>query len=806
MKRFTVLLVCILVYALFLSGAPHARAQTPDTGTQDLIARLQAQVEALRTAITALRGTPAKNGEAFEFSRNLMLGSVGEDVRELQILLNRDPTTQVASFGSGAPGQETTFFGARTADAVARFQDLYATEVLFPAGLSSGTGFAGPLTRAKLNSLTQSTRAGTEGSTPSITPIPPETPPTVAARITVVEIDQPENSLVIPGATRVPFTRITVVGDAANAVALTGIVVERTGAGSDGIFSGVMLLDENGKQLGVTRSFNSDHRALIGGEVVIRPGEARTFTIAGNSAPSLDAFAGQNVSISIVRVNTPAAVSGDFPIVGARHTVNATLLLGNATASVSPLDPNGAVTRDVGTTGITFAAIRIAAGPTEAIRLKSIRWRQTGTAAMSDFGSVAAVVDGASYGATLTPDAQRLITDFGNGILIDKSASKDVALRGNLFGGSAGRTLLFTIEEAGDILLESTTRPYGISVSAREQKLRSDATSEFTQNAAFFDGSKITVVSASVTTVVKSDVAPSQGIYTNLENQPLGAFEIDVKGEAITVDQMIFRVARAGGSGSGLLLNATLTGPNGSVGPVDESTDRTLTFSQKLSIPVGKSTFVLRARVPTTVGNGTRITISTNPSNEWGNVRGAISGQVIALGTAAFPMNTVTVQSPLLSVSVSTTNPAPQTISRGAQNVLFSLIELNAVESGESVQVANIPLTLSLFSGAQGDHLKSCKLFDGPSGTSPLMSGTNEVNPLGGTNPQSSTFTFNSPISVSPGTIRTLALRCNVDAGATGAFAWGIAANSSVVASGGVSGATVIPPVTPSAGSLMTVQ
>ena len=792
-----------VAYAAFFLVFYAAHAQTAE---ENLVAQLQAQVAALRTAIAALQGTPIQPSGSFELSRDLTVGSVGEDIRQLQILLNRDPMTQVASFGSGAPGQETTFFGARTADAVARFQNLYAGEVLFPAGLSSGTGFVGPLTRAKLNALLKSVRETIPASVSPSPSIPPVTPPTVAARITIGAADQPENSLVIPNAARVFFTRITVLGDTKEATALTGIVVERTGAGSDGVFSSVMLLDENGRQIGPARGWNSDHRALIGESLTVRPGETRTFTVAGDIAPSLDAFAGQNVAISIVRVNTPAAVSGDFPIVGARHTVNATLTLGNATVSVSPLDPNGAITRDVGATDVTFAGIRIATGLNEAIRLKSIRWRHIGTASVSDFGNVTAVVDGASYAATLSSDAKRTITDFGNGILIDKGASKDIVLRGNLFGGSANKTLLFTIDERSDIILESTTRPYGILASASERHPRSDATSEFTSGASFFDGSKISVVSASVTTVARSDAVPPQGIYTNLENQALGAFEIDVKGEGITVDQMLFRAVSAGGSGSGRLFNLTLSGPNGSIGPVDESTGRTLTFPTKISIPIGKSTFILRGKVPTTIGNGTQYTISSNPQNEWSNVRGAISGQVITLGTGAFPMHTMTVLAPLLSVSASTTNPAPQTIARGTQTALVALIEFDAVQSGEQVRVANIPLQLSLFSGAEGDHLKSCRLFDGPSGTSPLTTGINEVNPSGGTSPQPHTFTFNSPVSVSAGTIRVIAVRCNVDAAAIGAFAWGIAANASVPASGGVSGALVTPSVTPFAGSMMTIQ
>lgn len=83
------------------------------------------------------------------FSRALSLGSVGEDVRALQALLNRDVRTYIAESGPGSPGNETTRFGFLTLRAVQKFQELYG---IAKRG-DPGYGQVGPATRAKLNSL-----------------------------------------------------------------------------------------------------------------------------------------------------------------------------------------------------------------------------------------------------------------------------------------------------------------------------------------------------------------------------------------------------------------------------------------------------------------------------------------------------------------------------------------------------------------------------------------------------------------------------------------------------------------------------
>lgn len=73
------------------------------------------------------------------FSRDLTLGSRGNDVRALQVYLNIHGFN-IASAGPGSYQQETTYFGTLTNNALARFQ---SAKRIVPA-----VGFFGPITRA----------------------------------------------------------------------------------------------------------------------------------------------------------------------------------------------------------------------------------------------------------------------------------------------------------------------------------------------------------------------------------------------------------------------------------------------------------------------------------------------------------------------------------------------------------------------------------------------------------------------------------------------------------------------------------
>lgn len=776
------------------------------------IDELLAQIAVLTAQLNALKGgsttTTGAGLSGVTFTMNLKMGSTGEEVRNLQKVLNTNASTQVALTGAGSPGNETSYFGPATRAAVIKFQNWYASDILAPLGLTTGTGTVGPSTRAKLNTIA----AGSVVTNPT-TPTTPGTPTTTTGTgLSIAPGTQPLAGVAPQGAARVPFTRVVLTAGSDGDVTVNGLNVERVGPASDAVFTGIVLLDESGQQIGIDKTFNSDHRLTVGDPVVIPRGTSKTFTVAGNMGASLATYAGQVPLLAVVGVNTSATVTGTLPITGAAQTINASLTIGTAQATVSSFDPNAALTKEIGTTGYKFAGLRVQAGSAEKVRLQSIRWNQVGSVGSGDLANLATVVDGTSYPMTISSDGKYYTASFGSGIVIDKGFSKDLYVQGDIVGSSAsGRTVQFDLYKTTDMYIVGETFGYGITISAGQSTASATTASEFTSGSPFFSGSVTTVSAGSITTITKSSSVPAQNIAVNVPNQPLGGFDIDIKGEPITIQSMVFSVATSSGSGTGLLTNVSLVDKNGAVvaGPVDATdatatdTIQTLTFTSTVTFPIGKGTYSLVGRLPSTSGNNQQYVVSATPSSGWTTVRGLTSGNNLTLTNGVFSMNTMTVKAAALSITVSAT-PVAQNIVSGGTAREFANYQFNALQSGEDVRFSSIPLQLTFnTASASADKLSNCQLWDG---TTALNTGSNVTAfSSSATTPLSNTFTFDQQLVIPKGTIKTLTLKCTVSGSSGQKYSWGIAASPSIAVTGVTSSNDVAETVTASTGQLQTI-
>jgi hypothetical protein len=86
------------------------------------------------------------------FTRTLKIGSKGDDVKRLQEFLNTKGFS-IAKAGAGSAGNETTMFGAKTAEAVKKFQEAHKDTILIPSKLKAGTGVFGMMSIKYVNTL-----------------------------------------------------------------------------------------------------------------------------------------------------------------------------------------------------------------------------------------------------------------------------------------------------------------------------------------------------------------------------------------------------------------------------------------------------------------------------------------------------------------------------------------------------------------------------------------------------------------------------------------------------------------------------
>ncbi len=661
------------------------------------LSKVSAAVAGLVLAFALATTASAQTTSCYTFTLNHKLGNTGGEVMWIQKFLNMNAATQVAASGAGSTGQETTRMGGLTKAAVMKFQAANA--------ISPVSGYWGPLTRAKANALEAARCAG--GTTGGTT-----TPATGDAVLAAAA--QPGNSLAVASAARVPFTKFTVTAGA-NPVTLNSVTVERGGLAADGAFTGIILLDDMGNQLGIEKVLNSNHQATIGSPVVIPAGMTKTFTVAANMAAygsaAINGAAGQVAVFSVVSANTSGTVAGSLPITGAQHTVNASLQLGSVVAARGVLDPISAQTKEIGTTGYKFSSVKLTAGSAEKVRVWGIRFNQSGSASSSDLSNVKVWVDGTEYPTTVTTDGKYYDSNFGSGIVIDKGLSKDITISADITSGS-GRTVAFDLYKITDVKVTGETYGYGITPTG-SSPIVATATPAYVAPI-------VTVSAGTFNSVAKSNSAAAANIAKVKANEILGAFTVDVKGETIQVQALKFDVATTAGTvTSRKITNVSLVDQTGAVlaGPVDSAaittaagtTTDALSFSSATFKP-GITTVYVKGQLDSAFVGSETVTVSTTPSTKWTGVTGETSGRTITLPGSTATANVMTVKDAAIAVKTLAT-PASKNIVKGTTRVVYATLALDASNSGDDVRVSNITLNNVSTGAAKPNEIQNVELW-----------------------------------------------------------------------------------------------
>lgn len=204
----------LLTLTLLSSVPVNASAQTPT------VPDLQTRIQELLAQITALQSGTGYTLAPYQWSTPFGIGATGEQVRELQRLLNNDPDTRIAASGVGSKGNETTYYGPATAAAVSKFQMKYRSEILTPSGLVNPTGYFGLATLNKANQLRKAVVTPPSPTNPNpTTPTTPKptTPDTIELKgegeLDEVELDEADDTDIEEAAADAPAAVVTFSAD-----------------------------------------------------------------------------------------------------------------------------------------------------------------------------------------------------------------------------------------------------------------------------------------------------------------------------------------------------------------------------------------------------------------------------------------------------------------------------------------------------------------------------------------------------------------------------------------------------------------
>lgn len=134
------------IFALIIAISPlsHVKALTES--------ELKAQISSIQAQIAQLQGQlqsqSATSTWCHTFNTNLAMGDDNSETSYLRYALSRENLINMLS-----NIDENNYFDSEVNSAVIKFQEKYASEVLYPSGLKKGTGFVGSATRSKLNKL-----------------------------------------------------------------------------------------------------------------------------------------------------------------------------------------------------------------------------------------------------------------------------------------------------------------------------------------------------------------------------------------------------------------------------------------------------------------------------------------------------------------------------------------------------------------------------------------------------------------------------------------------------------------------------
>ena len=564
-KLFSVITTLAVVAMLVGPVVPAQAATAEELATQ--IAQLQEQLNLLMGQLNVAQSstpdtTPVTTGaecSGINFDRNLTVGSKGNDVKCLQTILNRSADTQVAATGVGSYGNETTYFGALTKAAVAKYQ---AKNSISPA-----VGFVGPITRAKLNLGMSSASsvtlpagcASTSGYSPTTgqscstgVVTPPVTLPEGCASTsgysptTGQSCSTGEAPVVITGdglkvavSASTPVTNPIVTGSEATnlldltfsngnntAVKVTKVRVKRGGYSSDTSLGNIYLYDGYNRvsdEATLSSAYASFNRST--GLFTIPAGASKTISVRA----AISGSSGETVNIMVEAatdvVSDASQVSGTFPLTG--NTMSVVAASAKATVDMgSSVTPSGDSSITATTNYVVWQDTLTVNN--QDVTLEYIKFSQIGSITVDALANVKLDMNGVTLATgqlTASDVGQDLIFDFSAApIAITKGMTKTLTIYADIVKGS-GKTLKMSLEKTADIFVKDAAYKNYVLVTKGSSTFSSLRTGTLT-------------IAGGTITITKRTDSPTANVVIGATNVSLAKYDIKPTGEDVKVNSV----------------------------------------------------------------------------------------------------------------------------------------------------------------------------------------------------------------------------------------------------------------------------
>jgi len=617
--------------------------------------------------------------------------------------------------------------------------------------------------------------------------------------------DTPAAGIAVEGAARLPFTKINLTASGGD-VTVDSLVVERTGLGQDSAFSSLDIIDaDTNLPINVnSKTLNSVHQATFNDDFTIADGTTKSIILAANMASTLDSYAGETPSLSLVDITLKgdATLNATLPITGNTMTINATISIGSARINRGAYSNATSTSIQVGKEDYTFFSFQIQAGSAEKIQFSQVKVYQEGSASLgSDVVNLELYQD-----STKIADGEVVSSKYVNfsfdPITLDKGEIAQFQVKADVEDGSA-RTIDLGIYRLTDILVKGLTYGYNITPS-----LASGANGGSSNNPVLSDNQF--TISNGTLTVTRSNEVPATNITIG-NDQYLGAFKFTCKGEAIDISALTLTiVSSASATIEDALKNVELVDPNGNVvaGPTDVTNNAlTVAWTDTFTVPVGETVYKVRGDLATNGGWASNDTIYVQFTPSAMTAQGTVTGNSITPSpSSAVSGNTQTVKAASLTVTRNTL-PADQYIIVGQTDVVLTSWRFDASDSGEDIRITTLKFAGR---GNAATNTGSLTVFIDNDGDGVWDEDTDEalspINDAISSQPATSTFAFDDPIIITKGTSIDIALKGDkTTVSSNDEEQWGLTDTSvSVVAYGVTTGNSVDESLTADDGPTLT--